>query len=70
MDDFQELVYNRLQTYPKGYEISVGDYGTVTKEAALQHVKDNDEIGQILIQIDRNYFDIIKSGKLYESLSH
>ena len=70
MDDFQKLVYTRWQAFPKGYSISVGDYGTITKEDALKHVEENDEIGQLLIAIDRNYFDKIKSGELYASLSH
>lgn len=70
MDDFQELVYTRLQSMPKGYDISIGDYGTITKEDALEHVANKDQIGQILIQIDRDYFDLIKSGELYASLSN
>lgn len=70
MDDFQKLVYTRWQALPKGYSISVGGVGTITKEEALQHVADNDEIGQILIAIDRNYFDRIKSGELYASLNN
>lgn len=68
MDDFQKLVYARLQSLPKGYTMSIGESGTITKEEALQHVKADDEIGKIIIQIDRNYFNMLKSGSLYESL--
>ncbi len=70
MDDFQELVYMRLQSLPKGYTISVGDYGNITKEEALEHVRVDDEVGQLLIQIDRNYFNLLKSGNFYESVSN
>ena len=70
MDDFQKLVYTRWQALPDGYAISVGDYGTITKEEALKHVAENDEIGQILIAVDRNYFDKLKSGALYESVNN
>lgn len=70
MDDFQELVYARLQALPKGYTISIGDAGDVTKEEALSHVVANDEIGQMIIQINRNYFDALKTGSLYASLGH
>ena len=66
MDDFQKLVYTRWQALPKGYSISIGGVGTITKEEALRHVAEKDEIGRILIEVDRNYFNIIKSGKLYE----
>ena len=70
MDDFQKLVYVRWQSLPKDYAISVGGYGTITKDEALEHVARNDEIGQILIAVDRNYFDKLKSGALYESINN
>ena len=44
MDDFQELVYARLQAFPKGYNISMGSHGSVTKEEALSHVAKKDKI--------------------------
>ena len=69
MDDFQELVYARLQALPKDFNISVGDYGEISKDEALKHVEKNDDIGKVLIMIDREYFDMLKSGELYESLN-
>lgn len=70
MNDFQELVYTRLQSLPNGYDISIGDAGTVTKEEALSHVSANDEIGQVIMQIDRNYFNQLKSGDFYASIGN
>ena len=70
MNDFQELVYTRLQALPKGYTISIGNRGKVTKEEALQHVKNDDEIGKLIIQINRDYFNALKTGELYASLSN
>ena len=69
MDDFQKLVYARLQTLPKGYSISIGSHGNVTKEEALRHVSKNDDIGKILISVDRHYFDLIKSGEIYAGIT-
>ena len=69
MDDFQELVYTRLQSLPKDFIITSGGFGDITREEALSHVKANDEIGQILIDVDRMYFQALKSGELYASLS-
>ena len=68
MDDFQKLVYTRLQSLPKGYTISVGGSGAITKEEALKHVSNNDEIGRVLIAADRHYFDLLKSGDFYANL--
>lgn len=70
MDDFQELVYTRWQSFPKGYSISVGEYGTISKEDALKHVKEKDEIGRILIMVDREYFDSLKNGEFNEYLNN
>lgn len=70
MNDFQELVYTRLQALPKGYTISIGNRGEVTKEEALQHVKNDDEIGKLIIQINKDYFNALKTGELYASLSN
>lgn len=69
-DDFQELVYTRLQSLPKGYTLSIGNFGNVTKEEALTHVAKKDEVGQMLIQADREFFNLLKSGEFYASLSH
>lgn len=68
-DDFQKLVYARLQTLPRDFIISAGDFGDVTKDDALEHVKNNDEIGQFIIAIDRQYFNALKSGDFYASIS-
>ena len=70
MDDFQKLVYARLQALPKGYTISVGSMGDVTKEEALRHVSENDRIGKLLVAVDRHYFDLIKSGEIYEGITN
>ena len=61
MTDFQQLVYVRLQSLPSDFIIS-GDFGDITKEEALSHVRTNDEIGQAIIAIEREYFDALKSG--------
>lgn len=68
-DDFQKLVYARLQTLPKGYSISIGGIGDITKEEALEHVGKNDKIGKLLMAMDRHYFDSIKTGDLYAGIT-
>ena len=68
-DDFQKLVCARLQTLPKGYSISVGGVGSITKEEALDHVNKKDDIGTLLIAADRHYFNLLKSGEFYASIA-
>jgi len=69
MGDFQKVVYARLQTMPKDFIIATGEFGEVTRDQALEHVKNNDEVGKFIIQINRDYFEMIKSGELNEYLS-
>ena len=69
MDDFQQLVYARLQTMPSDFIIAAGNFGEVNKKEALEHVKNNDEVGQFIISVNRSYFDMVKSGELNEYLS-
>ena len=70
MDDFQKLVYVRLQSFPSGYNLSIGSKGDITKEEALRHVANNDEIGQTLIRIEREYFNTLRSGQLYAGITN
>ena len=69
MDDFQKLVQARLRTLPKGYSISIGGTGKISKEEALEHVSKNDKIGALLIAADRHYFDQLKSGNIYAGIT-
>ena len=68
-DDFQKLVLARLQTLPRGYSISIGSKGKITKEEALNHVSKKDEIGELLIAADRHYFNLLKTGELYAGIT-
>lgn len=67
-DDFQELVSARLQTLPKGYTITIGSAGSISKEEALEHVSKKDQIGELLIEADRHYFELLKSGEVYAGI--
>lgn len=68
MDDFQKVVYARLQAMPKDFILASGEFGEVSRDEALEHVKKNDEVGKFIIRVNREYFDMIKSGELNEYL--
>jgi len=67
--DFQKLVYARIQALPDGTNISIGDLGSLSKKDLLEHVKDGDEIGQKMIEIDKAFFQALKDGSLYDYAS-
>lgn len=65
-DAFKNLVLARLQALPDGACISIGGEGTLTKEQILNHVKENDEIGKKMIEIDKAFFKALKEGTFYD----
>ena len=68
-DEFRKLVSARLQALPKGYSISIGGEGSITKEEALEHIHKKDHIGDLLVAVDRHYFDLLKSGDIYAGIT-
>lgn len=65
-EDFQKLVYARVQSMPAGTEISIGSDRSLTKEEVLKHIEANDEIGQKMITIEKAFFEALKDGSIYE----
>jgi hypothetical protein len=73
MNDFQQLVHARIQSCPDDTEIIAGSFGKITKQVALEHVKNNDAIGQAVIETEIQFLKNLKSGDFYahaESTTH
>jgi hypothetical protein len=68
--DFQQLVIARLRTMPADVVISIGDEGDLTREELLEHVNKHDSIGSQMIDIEKRYFNALKTGELYELYEH
>jgi hypothetical protein len=67
--DYQELVYARLQALPDGMEISIGGGENLTKDELLAHVAKGDEIGKKMIAVEKEFFQALKDGSLYDILA-
>ena len=65
-EDFKELVIARIQSMPDGTTISIGGTDTVTKEDALKHIRSDDQIGKQMLEIEKAFFDLLKSGDIYK----
>lgn len=59
--DIIELVITRLQTIPDDQEISVGAEGSFTKKELIQHVKKNDQLGKMFVEIELHYLQSLKN---------
>jgi hypothetical protein len=68
-EDFKRLVYVRLQALPDGTEISIGGGESLTKNELLEHVARGDEIGLKMVEVEREFFQMLKDGSLYDWVS-
>lgn len=65
-DDVRDLVVARLETLPSGAVISIGSGQELTKEELIQSVKDGNETGQKMVEIEMSFLQGLKDGILYD----
>lgn len=63
--EIKELVIARLETLPSGKDISIGGSKSINKEELIQHVKDGDEIGKKMIEVEIHFLRGLKEGVFY-----
>lgn len=65
--EIKQLVIERLKTLPENTGISIGSKEDFTKNELIAHVKNGDEIGQKIIEVEMNFLRNLKKGILYEA---
>lgn len=61
-EDVKELVIARLETFPANKKISIGSYGKFTKDELIQHVKEEDNIGKKIAEVELEFLRAMKEG--------
>ena len=61
-DDINNLVIARLNTFSKDRKISIGSDGEFTSSELIQRVKNQDEVGKKIVQIQLQYLQSLKDG--------
>ncbi|MBL7147834.1 MAG: hypothetical protein ISS82_03345 [Nanoarchaeota archaeon] len=61
-EDLKELVIVRLETMPSNRKISIGSYGDFNKEELIKHVKEGDEVGKKIIEVELEFIRTLKEG--------
>lgn len=61
-EDIKKLVITRLQLMPPNLKLSVGKYGTFTKEELIERVQKEDEVGKLIIEMQLKYLRSFKEG--------
>lgn len=65
-NDVKELVLARLETLPSGVVVSIGSGQEFTKEELIKSVKEGNESGQKMIEIEMSFLQGLKDGILYD----
>ena len=61
-EDIKKLVIMRLQSMPQNLKLSIGKYGTFTKEELIERVQEEDEVGKLIIEMQLKYLRSFKKG--------
>lgn len=59
-NEIKELVIARLEVLPKDTGISIGSAGEFTRDELIERVKQGDEIGKKIIEVQLNYLQSLK----------
>lgn len=65
-EDVKKLVIFRLETLPADKKVSIGSAGEFSKDELVMHVKNGDDIGKKIIEVELEFLRAIKEGAFYE----
>ncbi len=67
-EDLKDLVIARLDVLSPHKTISIGSIGEFTKDELIERVKQEDEIGRKIVEIELSFLRALKEGALLEEL--
>lgn len=59
-EDEIKIVIARLESMPSHLKVSIGSYGALDKWTLIEHVKSNDELGELVVKV---YMDSLRAYK-------
>lgn len=67
-DKERELVIARMEILPSELHFSSGNSVTLTRDAVIKHIKDNDELGKEFVKMELDFLRALKSGDLMKRI--
>ena len=67
-EEVKELVIERLKFLPENIKVSVGNSGSYNKEELIKHIKEGDDIGKKIIEVELHFLKALKEGILSEPI--
>lgn len=68
-EDLKDLVSARLDLMSPDLAISIGSSGTFTKDQLIEHVRQGDDVGRTIIEMEMEFLQAIKSGTLLRDIT-
>jgi len=68
-EELKELILARIEVMPSNLKLSIGNFGTFTKQELMEHVKKGDEEGKQIMQMQINFIKALTSGRFIETLN-
>jgi len=69
-EDLKDLVIERLEVLSPHKKIYIGSVGAFTKDELIERVKQGDEIGQKIVNIELSFLRALKEGTLLDILAY
>lgn len=61
-EEIKKLVITRLHTMPANMNLSIGKYGTFSKNELIESVRKENEVGKLVIEMQLKYLKSFKKG--------
>ena len=68
-EDLKDLIIYRLDTFPEDKRISIGSDGEFSKTELIEHVRNGDEIGQKIVELELTFLRALKEGVLLNEIN-
>lgn len=65
-EEIRNIVVERIKVLPSGKRISIGAEGSYSKEELVDHIQNQDKIGQTIIQAQIEFLRSMKTGVLLD----
>lgn len=61
-EEIKKLVLVRLESMPSNIKIALGSGEQLSKERLIEHVKNNDQLGKMIVDMQLKYLKSMKTG--------
>lgn len=68
-EEMKQLVITRISAAPSNWKLSIGSYGSLSKEEMIEHIKKGDEIGVQIVKSHLSFIKAIANGEFTKALT-